>query len=46
MLIEGIAAELSGIAVIPMKIGAVSFLLFLLIRGVGVLRRKIAPKTL
>lgn len=46
LLIEGIAAELSGIAVIPMQIGAVSFLLFLLIRGVGVLRRKIAPKTL
>ncbi len=46
LLIDGIAAELSGIAVIPMQIGAVSFLLFLLIRGVGVLRRKIAPKTL
>lgn len=46
LLIEGIAAELSGIAVIPMQIGAVSFLLFLLIRGVGVLRRKITPKTL
>lgn len=46
LLIDGMAAELSGIAVIPMQIGAVSFLLFLLIRGVGVLRRKIAPKTL
>lgn len=46
LLIDGIAAELSGIAVIPMQIGAVSFLLFLLIRGVGVLRRRIASKTL
>lgn len=46
LLITQMAEILSGIAVIPMKIGAVSFLLFLLIRGVGILRRKIAPKTL